>query len=255
MQSKPSSDEFDRCVRLLYPYLSGSESVKGKAQNHLIEVLDAAEYLDVNFHNSRGSTFEMLRSLSIDDARRSRRDARDSLATKLVAKVLFGRGDDEGSVESFVYEGLGLIREASIHELCDLVTSEGNTYLTGQEQALSLANWIVEFLLNGARLESCTEKDFEQRFDGCKSSFRTSLSQPGLIGNLVVSNGGGIKEAAKADARAKKRKYSKDDVILLAACAETLLPTLDTVRKFQRAMGWALDSWDPRVEVQNLRRR
>lgn len=247
--------DFDRAVQLVYPYLSNTTVVHQQNIESLSEFVTAGRWLLANLHRSRGPSFETLRSLSAAENKATRSDPRDSLGVKLIGKFLMGDGTSDSDVESFVKVHLETHLKQAVLQIVQQAGLSGSSFLADESNRQMTLDLIATELLGGTPLRSHSEEEFDERIQVFKVQIRQSLTSPGLLGNLLASQGRSVKEWQKADKRASKGRYSQEDLAALTSYARRYRPTVETIARIQKSLGWEILAWDPVSEVDRLRRR
>lgn len=250
-------EDFEQAVKILYPFLGNSDLLSQMDPSELMEIMIAADWLRDNISINRGPSFEILRSLSMADKKALKSDPRDRLSVRLLTKMIAGDGTSDSDVEYFVNSRISVINSVAIEHLVDKTCSMESEFLNDESNRKFVQNHLVELMLEGQPLKDYSFEEFEARVTSFKVNVREALLAPGLLGNLLASEGNlNLSEMRKADKRASKGKYKPNDIAAIRHLAQVKYrPIVDAIAKFQDRMNWPVINWDPESEVDGLGRR
>lgn len=235
---------YDAAVALVYPYLAGTVRIGNASREKAEEVSGAAFYLVLHSKIVRGPSFESLRSLSISRNRQMMNAPSDSLAAKLVGRVLAGKGDDDSSVLSMIeIEVRQLQVDATMRYVQVVLDSDP---LTDQRVRDNVSRLFISDILGRRPPASIREEDLSSALEAYKASIKKTLTSPGVVGNVMASRGSfDLATMRKADKRNSKGRFTSADLEMIATVAASYRGVFKVAARLQRAMGWQPSEWDP----------
>ncbi len=248
--------DFNAAVAAIEPYLRNPAAISSVALLRARDLQAAATFVIQHSRSTRGPGFEMLRALSATRHKAMFSDPKDSMAVRLVGRVLAGRGDDDAAVISMVDTDVKELNRLAALRLIELSLLAGPSYLAQQEVASSVGRLIIETIFGLGAPARIDEAAFAQCFETYRRSLERTLRSPGVLGNLMASQGGlDLSAMRKADKRAERGRYSSSDLQALEGFAASYRPAVRSVARFQHAMGWSPTNWDPVQIVYAMRSR
>jgi hypothetical protein len=255
----PEADEqgFDALVDYFLPYISGSTKISGQSTDAVLEFRSRLSrfrsmYRDIKF---RGPSFDKLRRVAATDPRNIHNDPRDSISVKLLARMTMGKKDSDEAVEDFLKPILAQLDELARFALMQSALSDQSHFLSDPANALMIMDFIATRVFGGTTIVELNEAVFQERYKLYQSAVVQNISNPTMVGSLMVAKGlGSLRDAEKAQKRNQKGRYDNFDLRILSDyLREECGPCSEIAARFQRKMGWSVSSWDPISALESIK--